>query len=146
MVQRMKPLPASFFGRFICLGWARRDLKMRNHDVNSNSQLVYSTDMGSICPSCQKTRTKCECRKKSRKLHGDGIIRIEKSTKGRKGKTVTLISGILENEQTLLDLAKSLKQHCGSGGSVKDGIILIQGKHCNKIKVYLEEKGYHIKI
>lgn len=57
-----------------------------------------------------------------------------------------LISGISENPDCLQRLAKSLKQHCGSGGSIKDGIILIQGEHQKKIKVYLETKGYLVKI
>jgi len=112
--------------------------------MNSNSQLVYSTDTESYCPACQKAKPKCVCQEKSQKQYGDGIIRIEKSTKGRKGKTVTLISGILGNDQTLLHLAKTLKQLCGSGGSVKNGLILIQGDHREKIRKFLEEKGCRV--
>jgi len=112
--------------------------------MNSNSQLVYSTASGSICPKCQKPKMDCNCTKRET-TQGDGIIQIQKSTKGRKGKTVTLISGIQEDETTLKNLAKTLKQLCGSGGSMNDGTILIQGEHCTKIKVYFEQKGYKVK-
>ena len=71
----------------------------------------------------------------------DGIIRIRRETKGRKGKTVTTVFGFDLDDQALKALAKDLKQHCGTGGSVKDGVIVIQGDHRDTVKGFLEGKG-----
>jgi translation initiation factor 1 len=72
-------------------------------------------------------------------------VRIERQTKGRKGKGVTLITGIPLNDEELKTLAKSLKQKCGSGGTVKNGIIEIQGDHRDQLLPLLTEKGWNVK-
>ncbi len=104
--------------------------------MTKNSRLVYSTDQG---------RIKAE-KEKPNQPQGDGIVRIRRETSGRKGKGVTAISGIPLDMPKLKALAKQLKQICGTGGSVKDGIIEIQGDHRDKIKVALEDKGYTVKL
>jgi translation initiation factor 1 len=76
----------------------------------------------------------------------DGIIRIRRETKGRKGKTVTTVFGFDLDDLALKILAKDLKQHCGTGGSVKEGMIVVQGDHRDGIKGFLEGKGYKVKI
>ena len=76
----------------------------------------------------------------------DGIIRIRRETKGRKGKTVTTVFGFSLDDQALKALAKDLKQHCGTGESVKDGVIVIQGDHRDAVKGFLEGKGFGAKI
>ena len=89
-----------------------------------NSRLVYSTVTGKICSSCQKPFAECTCKKKSRSHQNikiDGIIRIQREVKGRKGKTVTTVSGFQANAEELKNLAAQLKRLCGTGGSVKDG-------------------------
>ena len=117
-----------------------------------NSQLVYSTETGRNCPKCQKPVTGCTCKKKFRKSEShahfklDGIIRIQRESKGRKGKTVTTIVGFDLDDGDLKILAKSLKQHCGTGGSTKGGIIIIQGDHRDNIKKFLEGQGYSVKL
>ena len=97
------------------------------------TRLVYSTETGKICPSCQKPVAECTCKKKKLKsqtnIKYDGIIRIQREVKGRKGKTVTAISGFLIDADELRNLAAQLKRRCGTGGSVKDGIIITQGNH-----------------
>ena len=102
-----------------------------------NSRLVYSTESGKICSSCQKPVSKCTCKKKEPKsqtnIKHDGIIRIQREVKGRKGKTVTTLSGFLITDAELKNLATQLKRHCGTGGSVKDGVIIIQGDHRNTL-------------
>ena len=117
-------------------------LKLKNRD--SNSKLVYSTELGRICPSCGKQSAECICKKK--KTHtipkGDSKIRVERSTKGRKGKGVTLISGLPLEGTPLKELAKKLKQKCGTGGTVKNGVIEIQGDHRDLLVEHLKALGY----
>lgn len=99
------------------------------------SQLVYSTDVGRIQPSNQ-----------SRPTITDGIVRISRETKGRKGKGVTLLSGFDLNPSELKTLAKRLKKSCSTGGTIKDGIIEIQGDHRVALKNQLEKMGHTVKL
>jgi len=107
--------------------------------------IVYSTDHGKICPDCGKPIPKCVCHPKESVPKGDGIVRVSLETKGRRGKGVTLISGIPLDRESLRDLAKALKQTCGSGGTVKEGIIEIQGDHRDLLVDALKKKGYTVK-
>jgi translation initiation factor 1 len=115
-----------------------------------NSQLVYSTESGKICPSCQKPVSKCTCKKKKSRsqtnIKYDGIIRIQREVKGRKGKTVTTVSAFQLADDELKNLAAQLKRHCGTGGSVKDGVIIIQGDHRGAIKTELKKQGYKVQL
>jgi len=115
---------------------------LKNRD--SNSRLVYSTESGRICPACGKQSAKCICKEK--KTHtgpkGDGKIRVERSTKGRKGKGVTLITGLPLEGSSLKELAKKLKQKCGTGGTVKNGVVEIQGDHRDFLTEHLKSLGY----
>ena len=79
-------------------------------------------------------------------IKSDGTIRIRREVKGRKGKTVTTISGFDLDDKALNLHAKKLKQHCGTGGSVKDGMVIIQGDHRDTIKSLLEGQGYLVKL
>ncbi len=72
-------------------------------------------------------------------------VRVQLSRKGRGGKTVTVITGLQHTETTLSDLAKKLKGQCGTGGTVKEGEIEIQGDHREKIVAYLQKLGYKAK-
>jgi translation initiation factor 1 len=99
------------------------------HRENKNSRLVYSTEHGPTCPACKKKLDRCNCGKKVSPSIVDGIVRVGRSTKGRKGKGVTVITGIPAGDGELKQLAKSFKQKCGSGGAVKAGTIEIQGDH-----------------
>ena len=115
-----------------------------------NSRLVYSTESGKICPSCQKPVSECACKKKKSRsrtnIKYDGIIRIQREVKGRKGKTVTTISGFQINTDELKNLATQLKRRCGTGGSVKDGVIIIQGDHRDTLIAELKNRGFKAKI
>ncbi|MEA1923144.1 MAG: translation initiation factor Sui1 [Pseudomonadota bacterium] len=112
---------------------------------NKNSGMVYSTEFGKMCPGCNKPTTKCSCRKNQSPPKNDGIVRLMRETKGRKGKGVTLITGIPLNKDELKKLAKSLKQKCGSGGTLKDGVIEIQGDHRDMLENELGKQGYNVK-
>ena len=112
----------------------------------ANSRLVYSTETGSICKLCQKPVSECACKKKKLRsrtnIKYDGIIRIQREVKGRKGKTVTTVSGFQLDDNELRLLASQLKRKCGTGGSVKEGIIIIQGDHRNTLLAELKKQGY----
>ena len=128
---------------------------------------VYSTDQGRICPSCNKAVASCRCKPSSKSkssssnksfsnkqdkrsqqvsLPNDGIIRLARETKGRKGAGVTLIHGLNKDEKELKAIAKSLKAHCGCGGAIKDGVVEIQGDQREKIKAWLEKKEFTVKL
>ncbi len=112
---------------------------------NKDSDLVYSTEFAKMCPDCNKPAVKCICRKKQSVPKSDGIIRLMRETKGRKGKGVTLITGVPLDHEGLKKLAKSLKQKLGSGGSLKNGIIEIQGDHRDLLEKELARLGYSVK-
>ncbi|POT59170.1 stress response translation initiation inhibitor YciH [Citrobacter amalonaticus] len=103
---------------------------------DSDSRLVWSTETGRIDePKATLVRPK-----------GDGIVRIQRQTSGRKGKGVCLITGIDLADAELSKLAAELKKKCGCGGAVKDGIIEIQGDKRDLIKSFLEAKGMKVKL
>ena len=111
------------------------------------SRPVYSTATGRLCPSCGKAASACVCREQQKhQVKGDGIVRIGRETKGRGGKGVTLITGLPLAEEPLKELASKLKQTCGTGGTVKDGVIEIQGDHREKLCAYLLKVGYKAKL
>lgn len=111
------------------------------------SQRVYSTDLGKLCPQCQHAIDQCQCQSiQADRLLGDGNVRILRETKGRKGKGVTLITGLAMNADELKQLAKELKQRCSTGGSVKGGTIEIQGDQRTLIHALLEQKGIKAKL
>lgn len=112
----------------------------------SSSTFVYSCESGRVCPECREPMASCLCRQKSKAAPaGDGIVRVGRETKGRKGKGVTLIRGVPLPVDELKKLAKELKQKCGTGGTLKDGVIEIQGDHRDSLIDLLEAKGWTVK-
>jgi len=107
--------------------------------MNKNSRLVYSTDKGRVSSPSQKPVPPSVA-------VSDGIVRIGRETKGRKGKGVTTISGLPGGEAEVKAMAARLKRCCGSGGSVKDGLILIQGDHRTTLEAELTRQGYRVKL
>lgn len=103
---------------------------------DKNSRLVYSTETGRIDE--EKTVVV--------RPKGDGIVRIQRQTSGRKGKGVCLISGLDLDDTALQILAAELKKKCGCGGAVKDGVIEIQGDKRDLLKQLLEAKGHKVKL
>lgn len=108
--------------------------------------IVYSTEHGRVCPACSQPIAECVCSKKKSVTVGDGIVRIGRETKGRKGKGVTIISGLSLDPPGLLALGKELKKRCGSGGTVKEGILEIQGDHRDLLFEDLQKRGWRVKL
>lgn len=106
--------------------------------MRKDSQLVYSTATGRVKPAAEAAKPAAAA--------GDGIVRLKKETKGRGGKGVTLVTGLALNESALKALAKELKQLCGTGGTIKEGVIEIQGEQRDKLKAHLETRGFTVKI
>ncbi|MGE5293899.1 MAG: translation initiation factor Sui1 [Solirubrobacterales bacterium] len=107
--------------------------------------IVYSTEHGRMCPGCGKPIAECVCRKATAIPQGDGIVRVSRDVKGRRGKTMTVVTGVLLDEPGLQKLATELKRRCGAGGTVKDGVIEIQGDHRDLVVAELTKRGYTVK-
>lgn len=115
-----------------------------------SDRIVYSTDSGRIttCPRCGQPYKTCRCDQGASAgspKKGDGVVRIMRDRKGRGGKTVTVITGVPLNGAELTALAQQLKKLCGTGGTIKEGNIEIQGDHCDKIQEKLTALGYKVK-
>lgn len=107
--------------------------------------LVYSTDLGRTCPVCRKSLAECRGHEAAPAPKGDGIVRVGRETSGRKGKGVTVVTGVPLVGADLEKLGTDLKRRCGSGGTVKDGVIEIQGDHRDTIVAALTAKGWKVK-
>ncbi|MDD2999051.1 MAG: translation initiation factor Sui1 [Candidatus Riflebacteria bacterium] len=113
---------------------------------NKQSGLVYSSEWGRMCPQCEQPADRCRCKKSSTvATPADGIVRVGRETKGRKGSGVTLISGLPGNEEELKKIAADLKKKCGAGGALKDGVIEIQGDHRDRLIDELQKLGHKVK-
>lgn len=121
---------------------------MRNPPARSNLSggLVYSTESGRMCPTCRLPLAQCTCKANAAAPPPtDGIVRVSLDTKGRKGKGVTVVKGVPLDATSLTQLGKQLKASCGSGGTVKDGVIEVQGDHRDTVIAALQKQGYTVK-
>jgi translation initiation factor 1 len=108
--------------------------------------LVYSTEGGRMCPTCRRPISACVC--KSSASHsgtGDAIVRISRETKGRGGKAVTVIRGVPLDAAALAEFGKRLRAACGAGGTVKDGVLEVQGDHVERVMPMLVAQGWVVK-
>jgi translation initiation factor 1 len=119
-----------------------------------STTLVYSTETGRICPDCSQPVAQCQCAAHKRALAAaianggaaaDGVLRVQRETKGRGGKSVTLVRGLALDALALAALGKQLKAACGSGGTAKDGVIEVQGDHVATVMAALVKLGYAVK-
>ncbi|HEX6361894.1 MAG TPA: translation initiation factor Sui1 [Albitalea sp.] len=107
--------------------------------------LVYSTDGGRMCPGCRQPVGQCRCQAAEPARRGDGIVRVSRETQGRGGKAVTVVRGVDADAAALAALGKRLRTACGSGGTVKDGVIEVQGDHCERVVALLAAAGWRVK-
>ena len=115
--------------------------------MSRDDRTVYSSHGGRVCPGCNMPVASCQCRRKKPDAPaGDGVVRVRREVKGRRGKPVTTIAGVPLSADELRELAGELKRRCGSGGSAKAGVIEIQGDHRDVLVAELEERGYTVKL
>jgi len=109
--------------------------------------LVYSTDSGRMCPGCRQALLACVCAARAQALAapGDGTVRVSRETKGRGGKAVTLVRGVPLEPAALAELGQRLRRACGTGGTVKAGVIEVQGDHAERLVELLNADGYTVK-
>jgi len=112
---------------------------------STSGGLVYSTDSGRMCPKCRSALASCRCSVTPVSASSDGVVRVSRETKGRAGKGVTLVRGLALEPSALAALGKQLKTACGSGGTVKEGVIEVQGDHCARVMEMLAAQGYVVK-
>ena len=98
-----------------------------------------------MCPSCRQPIAECACALAATVATGDGIVRVSRETQGRKGKGVTVVRGLALDALALAQMGRDLKAACGSGGTVKDGVIEIQGEHRDRIVAQLQAAGMTVK-
>lgn len=128
---------------------------MHKSKINSSANgLVYSTDGGRLCPGCNKPVTACVCKQQKPVAKGDppsgmmkhlGVVRVMRETKGRGGKSVSVIVDLALAPAELEKLCTQLKKRCGTGGTTKDGTIEIQGEHRDTLVGELIKLGYTAK-
>jgi translation initiation factor 1 len=106
--------------------------------------VVYSTGVGRICPGCRRPADQCACRRSDGRPAnpGAGVVRVARETQGRGGKAVTVVRGLNLDAAALAQLAGELKRRCGSGGTVRDGVIEVQGEHRDTLLAELQRRGY----
>ena len=114
----------------------------------SGSRLVYSTESrpSPAGGSGKKTRRKSGNPSTTPRAPADGVVRVWRQTKGRKGKGVTVVTGLQLPAEELSQLAGELKKKCGSGGTTKDGVIEIQGDHRDTLVDELRRRGHRTKL
>ena len=124
---------------------------MKNKQTNTGlarltdlSGLVYSTDAGRMCPDCRQPAASCSC--KAQPLpQTDGVVRVSLQIKGRGGKSVTVVKGLPLDAAALAILGKQMRAACGSGGTVKDGVVEVQGDHVATVMAALQTQSFNVK-
>jgi translation initiation factor 1 len=109
------------------------------------ARIVYSTGLGSLCPNCRRPVRECVCPKGAPGAAKPGAIRVGREVKGRAGKGVTTVTGLPLSPADIEALATRLKKRCGSGGTVREGVIEIQGDHRDVIVGELVKQGWQAK-
>ncbi len=117
-------------------------MTMKNKSTGGG--LVYSTEAGRMCPACRNPIAQCSC-KQAAVPRGDGVVRVSRETKGRGGKAVTLVRGVALAPEQLAALGKELRTACGCGGTVKEGVIEVQGDHADRVVELLKASGHNVK-
>jgi len=109
------------------------------------SRIVYSTGIGALCPNCRRPVRECVCPKGAPGAAKPTAVRVGREVKGRAGKGVTTVTGLAASLSDIESLATKLKKRCGSGGTVRQGVIEIQGDHRDVIVAELIKLGWPAK-
>jgi len=123
----------------------QREVNQNKHKPGAGG-LVYSTEGGRMCPACRQPIGACSCRVQARSAPpGDGVLRVSRESKGRGGKVVTVVRGLALDAAALAALGKRLRTACGAGGTAKDGVLEVQGDHCERVMDCLKREGWVVK-
>jgi translation initiation factor 1 len=121
-------------------------MRKERHDSGGGGGLIYSTERGRMCAICLQPIVGCTCTRAAPIAAGDGVVRVGRETKGRKGAGVTVVTGVPLAPDELAALGTQLKKRCGSGGTVRDdGVIEIQGDHRDALVTELQKRGWTVK-
>jgi translation initiation factor 1 len=118
------------------------------HGNGGKGRLVYSSDIGRVCPGCGWPARDCKCSQKAdadEAVPGRIVAKLRMEKKGRGGKTVTVVDGLPRNASFLKDLCQELKRACGTGGTVLDGAVELQGDLRERVREALVKKGFAVK-
>lgn len=116
------------------------------HDRRVTTRTVYSTDKGRVCPTCGWPADDCRCSKSlNEPVPARIVAKLRLESKGRGGKSVTVIDGLPRNEPFLQELAKALKATCATGGTVKDGLVELSGDARARVRPLLQARGITVK-
>lgn len=111
--------------------------------MSSGKTLHSLEDLSALLPETERERTSRPLEPARGKHDGKNkIVHVGMEKKGRKGKTVTIVTGLQHNPDTMEEIARTLKQHCGAGGTVKEGTIEIQGDNRDRVKEKLRGMNY----
>ena len=114
--------------------------------MTKGARLVYSTERGSVCPVCGWPAAGCRCSRAAEETVPDKpVAKLRLETKGRGGKSVTVVDALPRNQAFLAELAHALKKACGTGGTAKDASIELQGDHREKLAALLAARGFLVK-
>jgi translation initiation factor 1 len=113
-----------------------------------SNRVVYDSDVGRLdrCSNCKRQIEACVCPAPRQPPRGDGIVRVSRDRKGRRGKTVTVVTGLPGSVEALAEVATTLKRLCGSGGTVSGDTVEIQGDHRDRVTAKLIELGHKVKL
>jgi len=117
----------------------------KRHNAHMSARIVYSTGLGTLCPNCRRAARECVCPKGAPGAASVSAVRVGRETKGRAGKGVTTVTGLPLRAPDIDALATRLKKRCGSGGTVRGGVIEIQGDHRDVIVAELIKLGWPAK-
>lgn len=118
-------------------------MKQRN---SASGGLVYSTEGGRMCPGCRRPVDACQCGVRAAPVaRGDGVVRVSRETHGRAGKAVTVVRGLDLEADALAALGKRLRSALGAGGTARDGVLEVQGDHCERVLDWLGREGWRAK-
>ncbi len=99
-----------------------------------------------MCPACRRPMSACVCGATPAPVEmGDGIVRVSRETKGRGGKAVTLVRGLALGAEELAAIGKRLRTAYGAGGTVKHGVLEVQGDHAERVIDLLKAEGWNAK-
>jgi len=115
--------------------------------ADRHARTVYSTDAGRVCPGCGWPVRDCKCSTSSpdEKIPKRIVAKLRVEKSGRSGKTVTVVAGLPRNAAFLKTLGQELKRACGTGGTVLEDSVELQGDLRDRIRSVLQEKGYSVK-